>query len=108
MRKIDMRDYPFEVIDKDGRPKEFPYNVRSNLITVLFQRQLNLNAVELLGRDDLARKIRDCKSDEILLEESEYEEIKKAVNTFRGYGKQDIEFVRRVLKCPKIEVEEKK
>ncbi|MBA7568988.1 hypothetical protein ES708_10725 [subsurface metagenome] len=108
MRKIDIRDYHYEVIDSEGKSKEFPYSVKSNLIAVLFQRQLNLSAIELLGRDDLARKIRDCESDEILLEESEYEEIKKAVNAFRGYGKQDIEFVKRVLECPKIEVEEKK
>lgn len=108
MRKINLENYHFDGIDEKGKPKKFPYDVRGNLIAVLFQRQLNLNAMELLERDDLARKIRDCKDREILLEDSEYEKIKQAVNAFKGYGQHDVEFVRRVLECPQVEVEEKK
>lgn len=108
MRKINLENYHFDGVDEKGEPKKFPYNMRGNLIAVLFQRELNLNGVELLERDDLARKIRDCKGNEILLEGSEYEKVKQAVDTFTGYGQHDVKFVRRVLEAPEVKVKEDK
>lgn len=108
MRKLSLENYFFEGLDEKGQPKNFPYNVKLNLIASLFQRQNNLHSEELLERDDIARKIRDCKENEIILEESEYDKIKQAINIISGYGQDDVEFVKRILKCPQIEVEEKK
>jgi hypothetical protein len=108
MRKLSLENYFFERSDEKGQPMNLPYNVKLNLIACLFQRQNNLNAIELLERDDLARKIRGCKENEILLEEIEYNKIKQAIDIITGYGEDDIEFVKRIFKCPQIEVEEKK
>lgn len=108
MRKINLENYLIEGFDEKGKTRKFPYNVKESLVSILFHRNLNLNAMDLLDRDDLARKIRDCKNKEILFEESEFEKIKQSINSFTGYGRNDIEFVNRILKCPKIEVEEKR
>lgn len=107
-RKINLENYPFQGFDEKGKEKEFPYDVKGSLVTILFNRDLNLDAVELLDRDDLAHKIRDCKEKEVLLEEAEYQKVKQAVDVFKGFSRNDVEFVRRVLKAPQIEVEEKK
>jgi len=85
-----------------------PYDIKESLINVLFNRNLELQAREALDRDDLAKKIRDCKDGEILLEENEFEKIKQGVNKVKGYTQNDVEFIRRVLRCERIEVEEKK
>lgn len=108
-RKINLENYPIQGFDEKGKEKEVPYDVRGSLVTVLFNKDLNLSAVELLDRDDLARRIRDCKGKEILLEEADYQKIRQSLEVIRGgLGQTDVGFVRRVLECPQIEVEEKK
>jgi len=84
------------------------YDVRDSLIEVMFSRDLQLSARELLDRDDLARKIRDCSDGFVLLEEEEWKKLEKAVNTIKGFGKPDVEFVHRILEAEEVKVEEKK
>lgn len=107
-RKLNLKDYFVESFDEKGEKKEVPYDVKGSLISLLFNRQLNLSAQRLLDMDDLGRKIRDCKDEEILLEEDDYLKIKQAVDAFNNYGERDIELVRRVSNAPQVEVEEKK
>jgi len=81
------------------------YNVRESLIEALFHPDLKLPARELLDREDLARRMRDCPDGYILLEEEEYNKVLQAVNSIRGYTKPDIEFVRRILNAEKVNVQ---
>jgi hypothetical protein len=109
MRQINLEDYVLEVKTQpsgDGiaGTKEVKYDVRGSLIEVLFAPELQLNAREILDRDDLARKIKDCRDNNLLLEEAEYEKIKGAVETVRGMGRNEVEFIRRILKAEKVEV----
>lgn len=73
------------------------YNVRDSVIEALFHPDLKLSARELLDREDLARKIRDCPGDIILLEEVEYNKLVQGIQSAKGFTKPDMEFVRRVL-----------
>ena len=81
--------------------------------------QIKLIAIDqdgtLLGDDGsiseqnvLAIKLEQCKDDEILLEEDEYQRIKKAVDAFKGFNRNDVELVTRINDAELVEVEPKK
>jgi len=107
VRQINVENYMVKVRDVKGNDVELPYEVKNSMIEALFSRDLQLSAREALDRDDLARKIRDCPDGTILLEESEYSKLEKAVETIKGFGRTDIEFLRRILNAPEVEVEKK-
>jgi predicted glycosyltransferase involved in capsule biosynthesis len=102
MRKFDVTEY--EVTMADGQT--LPYRVKDSAITILFNPERKLTALELLKTNKLAEQIMDAKGS-ILLEEAEYAQLKGACETVRGYGKEDIELVRRVLEAQEIDVIEK-
>lgn len=108
MRQINLTNYSVRLRDKAGKYKDVPYEVKDSLIEIMFSRDLGLSGKELLARDDLARKIRDCADGQVILEEEEYKKILTAINTVKGLGRIDVEFVRRILEAPTVEVEEKK
>jgi len=108
MRQIDLSNYTVRVRNEQGEWVDLPYETKDSMIELLFARDLQLSGAELLDRDDLARKIRDCADGHILLEEEEWKKLFTSVNTVKGLGRPDVEFVRRILEAPKVEVEPKK
>lgn len=102
MRKFDVSEY--EVTMDNGQA--MPYRVKDSAVTILFNPDRKLNAIELLKTNKLAERIMDAEG-HVLLEEAEYAELKKACETVRGYGKEDVEFVRRILEAQEINVVEK-
>lgn len=108
MRQIDLSNYTVRVRDEKGEWTDLPYETKDSMIELLFARDLQLSGTELLVRDDLARKIRDCADGHILLEEEEWNKLVISANTIRGLGRPDVELVHRILKAEKVEVEEKK
>jgi hypothetical protein len=100
MRKLNLKDYQVtgkvksaegKVIDVSG-----PYKVKDSILNLMFTRDLQLSGAELVKQNILATKIETCKEDEILLEDEEYNRIKKALDTFKGFGRNDVELVTRV------------
>ncbi len=113
MRRIDLSSYDYEAKGQSvckacngtGLVPEVlptPYNVRANLIEALYSPELKLSARQVLDQEDLARKIRDCPDGFILLEEEEYNRALQAINSARGFGKADVEFVRRIVDAEKV------
>ena len=108
MRKVVLADYKVKGRDLEtGKVVDAPYSVRESMISILFLPALQLQAKELLERDKLANKINDTKDGFVLLEDAEFAKIETAVNTHKGFGKNDVEFVRRVLEAETVEVAEK-
>lgn len=113
MRKINLENYTvkLKVPDKMNSgleiEAEFPYNVKDSLVNVLFVRELGLNGVELVKANMLAQKILACEANEILLEETEWQRLQTAINTAQGFGRPDIEFVRRINEAEVVEVKSK-
>ena len=100
MRKLNLKDYQVtgkaksaegKVIDVSG-----PYKVKDSILNLMFTRDLQLGGAELVKQNILATKIETCKEDEILLEDEEYNRIKRALDTFKGFGRNDVELVTRV------------
>ena len=114
MRKLNLKDYTVKVRVPDQMKlgqtidAEFPFNMKDNLVGILFIPQLQLNSVELLKANVLGQKILACEGDEILLEDAEWLRLSAAINTAQGFGRMEIEFVTRINEAKVVEVETKK
>lgn len=102
MAKVSNQGDPTEEIEEI----EYPYHVKDSIINLLFNPDLLLSNAEVVKQDILAIKIEQCDG-EILLEDEEYDRIKKAFDTFKGYGRDSVELVRRINEAPVVEVGEK-
>lgn len=105
MRKITLEPYQIKVRTTDGE-KEITYGIRESFVEILFNPGLKLGGAALLKQNELAEKIMKA-DDTILLEEEEYQRVKIAIETVEGLGKNDVEFVRRILEAQEISVQEK-
>lgn len=108
MRKLDLRNYDVEVMNEEGAFEKKSYNFRGSLIELLFIKSLNLDSAELLSHNSLAKKIMGCKEDSMLIEEEEYRMLTKSIQAARGFGRNEVELVNRIMNETKpVEVAEK-
>ena len=111
MRKLNLEDYMVigKVRGGDGNPVDVtaPYHVKDSILNLMFIRELQLSGAELVKQNMLAMKLEACKDDEILLEDEEYKRIKKAVDVFKGFNRNDVELVIRINEAEVVEVKSK-
>ena len=115
MKRINLANYAVKTripnIDPDGPPlleSTGEYAMKDSVLNLLFVPSLQLTGAELVKQNVLAAKIEDCKEESILLEDGEWERLNTAVNTHKGFGRNDVEFVRRILEAESVVVEEVK
>ena len=108
MRKLGLKHYTVQIRDlKTGELETQPYDFKDAIINLMFHPDLKLSGTRLLETNIIAEKI--MKADkEIMLEEADYNKIKSAVDSFTGFTRNEVELVKRVTDCPKIDVKEKK
>ena len=87
---------------------DLPYDMKESLIELLLSRDNALSGRELLARDDLARKINECPDGTMLVDQSDWDKMVTSIETVKGLGRPDVEFARRILEAPEVDVEEKK
>ena len=97
MKKIDLTNY---------QVGELPYDVKTSITNLMFNPELKLSGRELLAQDALAKKIEDA-GGYVLLEEAEYQKVKRAFDTFSGFSRADLLLVDRVLNAQEVAVKEK-
>jgi len=107
MRKLELKHYEVTFRNVQGKLETIPYDFKDAIINLMFHPDLRLSGTELLKTNMLAEKIMET-DEEIILEEEEYSKVKHAIDSFKGFGKNEVELVKRVLECPKIDVKEKK
>jgi len=113
MRKIKLADYMVKVKAPDQMNPgkiiegEYPYRVKDSILNLMFIPSLQLNGAELVKQNVLAMKLEQCKEDVILLEDEEYNRIKRAIDTFKGFGRNDVELVTRINEAEVVAVEQK-
>ena len=100
-RKLDVTNYTVEGLGPDGAPTMLPYKVKESLVGLMFSKELNLSAMDVLDRDDLARKIRDANGS-VVLTDSEYRKLETAIKTVRGFMEHDMGLIRRVLDAEEV------
>ena len=104
MRKIDLTNYDVEVLTEKGFETK-PFSAKIAMAAILYHPDLRLGYKELFENDRVAQKINSAQ-DSVLLEEAEYLKLKHAFETIKGFGREDVELVRRVLEAPEVEVKE--
>jgi len=108
MRKVNLADYKVKKKAVDpASPDNFTeyfltYPVKDTILNLMFQREMQLNSAELVKQNALALKIEGCKETVILLEDAEWERLKKAIETFKGFHRDDTELVSRILEAEKV------
>ena len=106
MRKLNLENYEFSFRNAQGELETQLYDFKDAIINLMFHPDLKLSRSENLKADILAEKIMEADK-EIILEEEEYNRIFQAVDSFNGFGKNEVELVKRVTECPKIDIKEK-
>jgi len=110
MRKINLKDYTIKgrVPDRMNPGQEIEvesrYRFKESVLNLMFIRELQLSGAELVKQNVLATKLETCKNDEILLEEDEYQRIKRAIDVFKGFNRNDVELVTRINEAEVVEV----
>jgi len=110
MRKLNLKDYTVKMKVPDNKNPgkeiiaEYPYHFKDSVLNLMFIRDLQLSGAELVKQNVLAIKIETCKDDEILLEEDEYQRIKRAVDVFKGFNRNDVELVTRINEAEVVKI----
>ena len=106
MRKLELKQYEVKLRNTQGELETLPYDFKDAIINLMFHPDLKLSGTKLLETNIVAEKIMEADK-EIMLEEAEYNKVKNAIDSFKGFTKNEVELVKRVLECPKIDVKEK-
>jgi len=100
MRKLDLRDYQWtqKVQNPVGgiETVTLPYRVKESILNILFLPALKLMGATLVRQNILAMKIEQAQ-DEIMLEEEEYERVKKAAEAYPAQSRADVQLIDRIL-----------
>ena len=101
MRKLNLVDYQWTQKVRNpikGQTEDFtlPYRVKDSILNILFLPALKLMGAALVKQNILAMKIEQAQ-DEVMLEEEEYERVKRAVEVYPAQSRADVELVDRIL-----------
>jgi len=107
MRKLKLENYTVSLRNEQGKLNDIPYDFKDAIINLMFHPNLRLSGTKLLETNIIAEKIMEADK-EIILEEEEYNKVKSAIDSFNGFTRNEVELVKRVSECPKIDVKEKK
>ena len=111
MKKINIKAYKVEAITDKGS-QSMPYSVVYSIENVMLANgpmtSQKLNMLGTLRNSRIAEKIKGAEEKGyILLEESEFIEVKKSFEAFSGFGKNEVELCKRIMEAETVEVEEK-
>jgi hypothetical protein len=107
MRKVNLVDYEVKkkAIDPANLEKfteySLTYPVKDTILNLMFTRELQLTSAELVKQNALALKIEACKEPVITIEDAEWERLKRAIEAFKGFSRDDTELVSRILEAEK-------
>jgi len=98
MRSISL--LPYKVADGQD------YQVRKSLAFMMFVPALPLNARDTIEHDRIARKIETTAGDTLLLEDAEWQRLKKSTEAHTGFSRSDVELISRILNAPEVPVKQ--
>lgn len=113
MKKIDIRNYKIQIRTNSGKQTTLEYDVLMSIENVVLatgpMTKQRLSMVELLTSAKVMEKIRSqAKEDFALIEDYEYGLVRKAFDSFTGFGVNEVELCRRIMDAETVQVKEKK
>lgn len=100
-RKLDLKSYTVSVKNQQGVAQFIPYDFKNVLANIITHPTLGLNGLELLEVKSLVEKIEKSNM-EVVLTDEEYNKILWAIKRFKGFSRNDMQFVERIFNCPNI------
>ncbi len=77
---------------------------RTVLLGMLFHAECRLSGRDVITADEIATRIEECKDDNILLEESEWQMLENGAKA-AGWARGATPILKRVFDCPKENIE---
>lgn len=77
------------------------YNFKDVLVNVIAHPNLGLNGPEYLEIDAVVEKIEKADT-EVILTDEDYHKIIDNLKKFRGFSRNDAQFLKRIYNCPEI------
>ena len=106
--EINLKDYHVQVGEKpNGEPILDRYDVKGSMVALLFQPRLELTIEQAFEMKDLADKIRKANGS-IILDQSDYQRLKRAYNAMRSPAEQDLELFSRIRDAKQIQINTRK
>lgn len=105
-RKIDLSAWPLSFLP-GAEAKAAMYDIRGSLAELCFVAELELTGTALLEAERVARAVLDEPSQELLLAEADWGLLARAASAHKGFARADVELVRRVLRAPQVDVQER-
>lgn len=103
MFRINVGDYLIDTRGPDGKPMSIPYDVKDSMAAILLNPQQQLNGTALLRSHMIAEKILNAIFS-VLLEDAEYDILRRAADTTKGFSREDVELVQRIMNAERVEV----
>ncbi len=106
MKEIDLTPYAVVGHKDNFEPRVF-------LGETLLSPLLKLSGLELLASFKLADRIQTCETDKLPVNDTENAKIKRVTEITSmtgaaiGFGRNEVEMIRRILEAPEVEVEKK-
>lgn len=105
MKKINLENYMVIIKNQKGEDVSVSYDIKGSIKNVIFDSRQQLDAIKLFEVMDIWKKIKDQESS-VILEESEYNILKRSIDIFKGYNENDYEFVKRIKEAENYEIKE--
>jgi len=110
-RKINLKVYTVEGFDPKKGVIKVPYDVKKSLDNILLATgeatSQRLGYREALRNATIGQKILSAE-DSVLLPESEFQIILRSVESYKGYGKNEVELLKRIDEAETVDVKEEK
>ena len=106
MRKLGLSNYVFNMPDQKGILRFITYDFKKSLEGILPHQNLGLSGPELMKAMELVEKVQKAEK-EILLGDDDYKLIINTLSKFRGFTKNDHEFLKRIYECTNVPDEKK-
>ena len=122
MKKIDLTPFTIPVlipvVDEKGAIQtgegnsrqmtwqHVPYPFIDNIINIVLNSKQEVTARQLLERNMVCEKLELAEKSgdtELLLDQKEYEMLTLSFENFKGFGRNDVEMVKRILSAPEVE-----
>lgn len=112
MKEINTSSYMIKIPTPEGI-KDLSYDVAKSIDNVLLaageMTSQRLSMSELLRNARIGQKITaSVETGTVLLEEAEFNEVKKSFEAFRGFGPNEVELCKRITDAKEVQVEAKK
>lgn len=108
MYKLKIDNYDVEVKNEKNEIVKVPYDVKETIATLALGPLNKHNGLALLKINAVVKKVLECKEDTIMLEDAEFDQIKRAIMGFEGLTRAEVQLCARFKHAEHIDANDVK